>query len=459
MNTGLLPEEMNMVFSHICVYCNSPCEISLALSSENCTNPKCHAYAPALRALETPVPPEPKEGEARIKNEPGFRERVKRAISGLSTTIFPVPCVVAGCTGEIVQSPTLDKTPVCYRCNTWFDIGINAHDKVALVPLPKPTHNFNKEIQRKAADLMTVDPSTQFAGLACPCCQARSMRVVEGSKGTKPNRFVHCFGCGASYEDIQIDDSLHDERRFTMKSMQSATLFQDARPLIDKSGRIVGYDEGVKTGRLRSDQPNMSNIPRADATWPKGPTFIDPEAGWGAPQHYVAPKKETPPCPGCETEAKSYEEKRLRWANTMRVMDRETIMGKQPTKKDGFPILGVLSLVDVDKTGDRAVYDYVALQALGRDTKSSVRMRVEVQRHAPKKPRVWANYIDALRALVGDKSHFDITFTKVYDAGPDFSREVHCIAINLEFEFDRIRARASRTPSIAERAMFSLLKK
>lgn len=376
-----------MIFAHTCLLCGSPCELTLAMSSENCTNPKCVVFAPALKALSEPTVPGNVEDSktASVRRTLDFVEHSLR--DALSKRI-----------GE-------------------------AH-------IPEEPPNFNKKIQSAASDLMNMDPVRFLLTQPCTHCRKSMLRIIGP-------RSVYCEHCRSTYRDIGFDNTIHDEFKLVFE--------MTVPPRIAKTG----FNTNVDTGRLSSKDPNFSNIPRADISLPK---------------HYVdAPPP--PPCPGCELEEKAavskegYAEKRLRWANTMRVLDHESMKKKEAEKKDGHPLLGVLSLIDVDLTGTRAMYDYIAIQATGNGSKSSVRLRIEARMREPRRPRLWGEYADALRHIIGDKAHFDIKVCKTYDIPEDFLREVHVMAIALEFEFDRVRARASRRPNLAEQFWFSKLKK
>lgn len=346
-----------MIFAHTCVLCGSPCEMTLATSSENCTNPKCRVYAPSLKVLEKPEP---------VKAPPG------------------------------------------------------------LVVVPK----FNEDVQREARGLMRDqlrdlrDPVSFMLTQPCVCCQAKALHVVPMSDRKK----LLCQACRMVYTDISVENTIHDEFKL---------VFRIHRPM-------ESIKTNVSTGRLSSKGPNFSNIPRGAYDG------IHPSAQDEEVKTLM---------PSTTEEGKAYEEKRLRWPNTMRVLDRSTLK-EEPPLKDGLPIIGVLSLCDVDLTGDRAAYDYVALQSHNKIGMRSVRMRVEAYKHGLRKPRLEElEDFETYHKLIGDKGYFDVRIIKQYGTAEGFTYSKHVLAIMIEFEKDNLRKRSSRLPTCAERYWFRHLKK
>lgn len=436
-----------MIFKHTCLYCSHPCEYSGAVKSENCTNPKCDAYAPALKALEEPKPEAVPPGHASIPEHP---------------------------------------TP----------------------------RNFNKEIQREAAALMETDPLKMFAALPCPHCQAKSMRVREGMGRPRSPRDVHCFGCGTTYDRITVDNTLHDELVFSARPTQTGVAGlrldkRDEKLLITKDGKTIGI-EGTKTGRLSSTGPNVSNIPRANVPVqdlpiddPRSPYHDKPgfrpgdpgghppprprvlrfnegmsqplsewtkeirEGKWSdvAADHQINDKVFDLPWEG----SSDYEMKRLRWPQTMRVLDREMEESDAAHASKGkmaIPLMGVLSLVDVDRSGDNAFYDYIALKSLttGHDdvdpSRTSSRLRVEVQKLLrSQKPFQRPTYAKKFESKIGDRENFQCRVVKNYESDRhSFPAQIHMPAIVLEFELDRVRDRPVRLPNLGERVLFEKIR-
>lgn len=368
-----------MIFAHTCLLCGHPCQMTLAMTSENCVNPKCEAYAPALKALEkTEPPPAPPKGMVEVPSQDG-RPTMSWKDAQAQALPSDVPCVVNGCTGRI----HIDLFRACARCST----------------------------------------------------------------------------CHAYFD---IENNIHDA--FTLKLRNVASRF------IDKGLNL----EGVKTGRFSSKEPHFSNPPRGGREFSFGPSLGESQLdliGGGRPRHFpikspgvtgviqhLAEEMITGP------RLQEYINKRLRWPNTMRVVDREA-QTKTKIIKNMLDILGVLSLVDVIENANVAVYDYIAIKMFGGDydedeMRSSARARITVEKLlAPRKPKDRPAYAKKFEDKIGTKENFEVRLKRKYGISV---QTIHLPAIALEFEFDMIRpARDAhpRNPTTAELALFDSLRK
>ncbi len=457
-----------MIFAHTCLHCGSPCELTLAMSSENCTNPKCEAYAPKLKALEQPKP---------IDVPPGHE-------------LIPE------------TSPALKKGRQIHR-------------------------HVERMIQSGASDIFTAPdvtrPAHELAKLPCPHCQTNKLRVVE-NQGRRGPETVVCDHCGCAFENINLENTIHDEHCFTFKMVPPKTVpewSKDERHLVDKCGRIVGI-EGTRTGRLSSKQPNLSNMPRAafpdrpifprgqfgegidktirdyakkdaevthqlhealkdlvdaddtyDVLEGKPPTiseeeFLHPKKRpygealriFGAPTNLLARElgfKDTPEM-GSFTKTDLYRnkflsfypqladyarEQRRRWPMVLRVLERGEALNDS---KDGARLIGVLSLVDIDIfCPRRTMYEFTAID----EDRASVRCRVGVTLLPTSKERGHFPHFSTQ-----ESARFSIEAPHLPSSKSKRWWKEHALLILHMFEHDLSRTRVSRNPMQIEKRLW-----
>lgn len=453
-----------MIFAHTCLHCGSPCELTLAMSSENCTNPKCEAYAPKLKALEQPKP---------IDVPPGHE-------------LIPE------------TSPALKKGRQIHR-HVERMIQSGGSDILGRIPPP----DMNR-------------PAHELAKLPCPHCQATALRVVE-NQGRRGPETVVCDACGCTFENCALENTIHDEYGFTFKMVPPKTVpewSKDERHLVDKCGRIVGI-EGTRTGRLSSKQPNKSNMPRA--AFPDRPIFprgqfgegidkpvngdlvIDPDTGdpvlftdppydvlegkppriseeeflhpkkvpygealriFGAPTDLLARElgfKDTAEM-GSFTKADLYRnkflsfypqladyarEQRRRWPMVLRVLERGEALNDT---KDGARLVGVLSLVDIDIfCPRRTMYEFTAID----EDRTSVRCRISVTLLPTSKERGHFPHF-----TYQDSARFGVEAPHLPSGKSKKWWREHALLILHMFEHDLSRTRVSRNPMQIEKRLW-----
>lgn len=111
-----------MELRHKCLKCNHPCEVSLALTSVNCSNEVCEFYG-------VPKPPEDKSDSTPAKEPPkGWKEHIRESVA---KNMAELPCPVAGCAGRIAITDEHGdrQNTMCMRCHTYFRIKDGIHDE------------------------------------------------------------------------------------------------------------------------------------------------------------------------------------------------------------------------------------------------------------------------------------------------------------------------------------------
>lgn len=426
-----------MIFKHTCLFCGSPCELTLAMSSENCTNPECRAFATSPKAV--------------------VEEATKK---DLRASAKPVSWTAA------LRSSLL-----------------------RTMEQPRDHYTLSKEFINKALKLRsTSDPAELLATLPCGTCGTcgrSDLRVIDIAGRPKT---VMCNYCGSTYTNLRAENLVHDHIDITftvtphypIKLLPPGTGFawdkfknpidiEDwlAQSLLPKA--LLGSPgemktSGITTGRLRSDRPNESNTPKADydvtkmklsfgealrffSLYSRAPSLVARELK--VPESALAQLR--------EVVLKTYPQltqdlamlRRLRWPQTMRVMKRDPARGHaHNTAKHKLPCLGVLSFVDADEEASMATYDYIVVE----NTMNTQRARLIVtQQPVPYGGRTYGG-------VFSPEKKFTVLLTRVH-ATARGGVEEHLPFIAAEFEYDLARDRNSRNPTSAETALFLQMKK
>lgn len=343
---------------HICLYCTSPCALTLAFTSEGCTNPKCQAYSAKPETDSENWKAAHKASQCQWGSNGGpcaecekilaERKKAKR-IDYAPPTVTKVDELVAGailCT----NGPQGQRCELCVK--TLGGRRFNMNTETGRLSSKGPNYS-----NRPRPDYVPFFEHDNVKPLV------NKDGVVVGLTGYD----IHTVNAAKMYgvlpEQVTSEQRKNAKMTFYAKMYGSLSETLSFRALEEKA-------------ELALRQIELRGV-TLDPTYLRK---LKEGAEASLATHHLQPGKETKDCPGCEMEnsqkklADIYKEQAALWPNTMRVLAPGEIRKKDKT---GIPLAGVLSLVDVQaKYGGRyATYDYVTFT-----NPQSVRCRIRAWR-------------------------------------------------------------------------------
>lgn len=433
---------------HQCLYCSSPCALTLAMSSEGCTNPQCQAYAPPKEEKPAELKEAAPISDSGVKTgrlsskEPHTSNPPKpdRKVEGLK---FLSP------TGRAFQPLTLQ--PI--------------RDYMAERRLPGLKTDYADLEWRAVAHALgmaevTADPpfGDLYIGIASKILGIPPEQVTMKQRAqAKNSMFQGLYGGGgddavdaaayammASYaqKDAEATHSFFEKverEEAHVRELEKLVPFQLHEQLVSRrcscTAKVIRVDflKGFKS------KPALVVRESSDCALCKGAMLEGSKANllkyW---------RRNTKFMEDFSNSVEMYKVHRLRWAQTLRVTDRKPGVSKESI---GVQLLGVMSLVDVPQRfkGLTAIYEYVSIE-----DPVAGRFRLTISKGSGPK--------DPYSVLECSAWGLTVNFTRLDPESMMNIKNIHCPQILKEMRADLDKVRTVRTPSEAEMAMFARMR-
>lgn len=487
---------------HTCIYCGSPCEVTLAASSEGCTNNTCRAFKKAEVALafDSSDSVSPESREKFIKNlenvswpKTTVPLKVEPNLDLKWTCLSPYheePC--GNCTDCVQKGREKAKTfsfsEALYSGNVRsgrfsasrpnfsaiprFEDGRDARDPVYIVEEllgPLDLGPGKQDLHQAAAAKLFATPYGQvthdqrnkakqylyvhlYGGTTPLISHLELMEKMQKELGYTPEEAREKLaGMAQTVGRILRKGATLDSLKLAEMHADEATKEEHSMPLL--LGEILTHRvQGIqaKVIKLPQGEPGSKNRRQYElAIVGAVGTRCAGVSTYGTTGHLLKQWKRDFDSGVLLKHRQADEfEKNLRWwPNTMRVV-------VDPAKydlKEGADLLGVLSLVQVPQRGKGliAVYDYVTVMS-----PKTGRARLTVGRVDGSK---YAMVMDAPCRYVTD--NFAVTLTHTDKSSIDEISEVHLPAVALEMERHLEKERTPRNMTEAESAWMAAMRK
>ncbi len=422
---------------HICLYCSSPCEVTLATSSEGCTNPKCKAHT-------TPRAEKGSHIIFAVDPKGSGRWETADAPSVVAYDIETHPVRPIGVhTGRLrSDQPNLSIMEVGARVHAEVEAERAVHrlygvgftiDKryLRLLQAGQDIHSI------VAAQLFGVDPEQVTLKQRKA---AKSVLLAEryGHRGKK-------FWEGLIEQGLLTSEDIRDiaQRMLTVEPPASPEEFKTTLSLgevlrhrwLGTRARVVRVPRGEGKDRVQYLlDPDEFVMGRVEGT--QGELL----------REWQRDARLNTSCADVSTLKKNT----LWWPNTMRVTYKETA-----AKKDQR-LLGVLSLVSVlhKDYGRVATYDYITVE-LPHSGRCRIKMTMREGKDSTK--RRTGHLVAETLSMVQVSENFSVSLTYADQEDIVNVCNIHLPRLLKEFEAHRLRGRRPRKATMAEMVLFQRL--